>query len=197
MRSRNGVTLIGLVITIIVLLILAGVSIAAVTSDNGVFTKAIKSEIEYTKAHAINGELVKAADKTIEKSEDISSIFNEKVLLGLLTGETESEDFDMKCLTVEPTSELVKTVSEKDEISTVYIINPTKLSSKLVNCGKGKKLSDNDVFTLEVILEEVTPEGNDAEPYKKSTGKFKLKYYDADGKEDVIDELTLYATNKS
>ena len=40
MKKENGITLIALVITIIVLLILAGVSIAMLTGDNGILTKA-------------------------------------------------------------------------------------------------------------------------------------------------------------
>ena len=43
MRNQRGITLIALVITIIVLLILAGVSIAMLTGDNGVLKKASES----------------------------------------------------------------------------------------------------------------------------------------------------------
>lgn len=39
MKNQNGITLIALVITIIVLLILAGISIAMLTGDNGLLTK--------------------------------------------------------------------------------------------------------------------------------------------------------------
>ncbi len=39
-KSTKGITLIALVITIIVLLILAGVSIAMLTGDNGIITQA-------------------------------------------------------------------------------------------------------------------------------------------------------------
>ena len=39
MKNQNGITLIALVITIIVLLILAGVSIAMLTGENGLLTK--------------------------------------------------------------------------------------------------------------------------------------------------------------
>ena len=39
MRNQKGVTLIALVITIIVLLILAGVSISMLTGDNGILTR--------------------------------------------------------------------------------------------------------------------------------------------------------------
>ncbi len=44
LKQQKGVTLVALVITIIVLLILAGVSIAMLTGDNGVLTKATASQ---------------------------------------------------------------------------------------------------------------------------------------------------------
>ncbi len=45
MKNQKGVTLIALVITIIVLLILAGVSIAMLTGDNGILTQAKSAKI--------------------------------------------------------------------------------------------------------------------------------------------------------
>ena len=53
MKEKNrGVTLIALVITIIVLLILAGVSVATLTGDNGVLTKAKEAKKATEKAEA-------------------------------------------------------------------------------------------------------------------------------------------------
>lgn len=46
LKQQKGVTLVALVITIIVLLILAGVSIAMLTGDNGLLTKAKESVSE-------------------------------------------------------------------------------------------------------------------------------------------------------
>lgn len=43
-KNQNGITLIALVITIIVLLILAGVSIAMLTGENGILTKATSAK---------------------------------------------------------------------------------------------------------------------------------------------------------
>ncbi len=43
MELTKGITLIALVITIIVLLILVGVSIATLTGENGILNKSIKS----------------------------------------------------------------------------------------------------------------------------------------------------------
>ena len=45
-KDNQGITLIALVITIIVLLILAGVSIAMLTGGNGLLSKAVESRVE-------------------------------------------------------------------------------------------------------------------------------------------------------
>ena len=52
MKNQKGITLIALVITIIVLLILAGVSIAMLTGDNGLLGKAKSSGAENAIAEA-------------------------------------------------------------------------------------------------------------------------------------------------
>lgn len=44
LKNKNGITLIALVITIIVLVILAGISIAIMSGENGILTKAIVSK---------------------------------------------------------------------------------------------------------------------------------------------------------
>ena len=51
-KKNNGITLIALVITIIVLLILAGVTIATLTGENGILTKAQEASEETKKANA-------------------------------------------------------------------------------------------------------------------------------------------------
>ena len=52
MRNQRGITLIALVITIIVLLILAGVSIAMLTGDNGILSNADRAGRETAIANA-------------------------------------------------------------------------------------------------------------------------------------------------
>ncbi len=51
MRNQKGITLIALVITIIVLLILAGVSIAMLTGENGILTRANETKIATVEGH--------------------------------------------------------------------------------------------------------------------------------------------------
>ena len=52
MKKNKGITLIALVITIIVLLILAGVTIATLTGDNGILTKAQEASEDTKRANA-------------------------------------------------------------------------------------------------------------------------------------------------
>ena len=52
LSNKRGITLIALVITIIVLLILAGVTISMVVGDNGIVSKASNSATETKKAEA-------------------------------------------------------------------------------------------------------------------------------------------------
>lgn len=53
MRNQKGITLIALVITIIVLLILAGVSIAMLTGSNGVLTRANDAKNDTAEAEVV------------------------------------------------------------------------------------------------------------------------------------------------
>lgn len=53
MTNNKGITLIALVITIIVLLILAGVSIAMLTGQNGILTRATDSKIASSDAEVV------------------------------------------------------------------------------------------------------------------------------------------------
>ena len=83
LKERKGITLIALVITIIVLLILAGVSIAMLTGQNGILTQA-------------NNAKTSTANKSAE----------EKVKLAVMAARSQSEDasLDLEKLTTEVTT---------------------------------------------------------------------------------------------
>ena len=73
-KNSKGITLIALVITIIVLLILAGVTIAALTGDNGILNQAGNAKDKTTEAEAIERVKVEVAgsygiDGTIDKEQ--------------------------------------------------------------------------------------------------------------------------------
>ena len=52
MKRQNGITLVALVITIIVLLILAGVSISLVVGNNGILSQASNAVVKNKEAQA-------------------------------------------------------------------------------------------------------------------------------------------------
>ena len=83
LKTSNGITLIALVITIIVLLILAGISISMLSGDNSILQKATDAKTETRKgqekeivAHAYNSALTKKVsngDSTAVTAEDMNS----------------------------------------------------------------------------------------------------------------------------
>ena len=66
-RRQTGITLIALVITIIVLLILAGVSIATLTGNNGILTQANQAK-ENNNSAAVKEKVEVEALGSIDKS---------------------------------------------------------------------------------------------------------------------------------
>ncbi len=74
MKNQKGITLIALVITIIVLLILAGVSIAMLLGDNGILTNATEAQKNTAKQNAV--EKINVALQAI-KTEALSKIIDD------------------------------------------------------------------------------------------------------------------------
>lgn len=75
MKNQKGITLIALVVTIIVLLILAGISIAMLTGDNGVITRTntakvsqIEGQVKEEVKLAVQSAKIYAMQKSVETS---------------------------------------------------------------------------------------------------------------------------------
>jgi len=66
LKNKKGITLIALVITIIVLLILAGVSISMLTNNNGILNKAQKAVKETELGQKKENEILKGIENTID-----------------------------------------------------------------------------------------------------------------------------------
>ncbi len=74
-EKYSGITLISLVITIIILIILAGVSISLVLGENGLFTKAKNAAENYKEAAQNEQKMLDAIDQTIEiETENLPTI---------------------------------------------------------------------------------------------------------------------------
>ena len=95
-NERNGITLIALVITIIVLLILAGVSIMMLTGDNSILRQATNAKQrtgEGTEAEQVKmAAMAAVADSTVNLSREIDKAKLEKELQKYFSGATVSED---------------------------------------------------------------------------------------------------------
>lgn len=78
MKQQKGITLIALVITIVVLIILAGVAISMTLSDNGIFNRAREARDKYTNAARDEEKFVNDVDKYIA-NETASETVNETV----------------------------------------------------------------------------------------------------------------------
>ncbi len=73
-NNQKGITLVALVITIIVLLILAGVTIAALSGDNGILKRGKEAKVQTNVANA--KDLI-----SLEVSENITTFYNEKYVV--------------------------------------------------------------------------------------------------------------------
>ena len=66
MENNKGITLLALVITIVVLIILVGVTIATIVSRNGVLDNATKSKVETEKEKIISDAQIDILEKELE-----------------------------------------------------------------------------------------------------------------------------------
>ena len=119
MKNNKGITLLALIITIIVLLILAGVAIGMLSADEETITSTTNSEILITSAReevvlAINEGYVEYYEKVLtgESTETQSMIYYIEEELEEL-----EEDFDVENMTFEYDS---KTITLTYSSSTIY-----------------------------------------------------------------------------
>ena len=92
LKKAKGITLISLVITIIILLILAGVTINLTIGENGIFRQATKAGEEYSKAEAKEKVSLLLTQYGIEKATNQSSDFANFLRKNLQVGVAQNED---------------------------------------------------------------------------------------------------------
>ena len=86
-KKQKGITLVALVITIIILLLLAGIAIATLCGENGLFTKVKQSNEKYSISEAKEKVELKIAELQIEqgkkgenlKKEDLPKMNNDEI----------------------------------------------------------------------------------------------------------------------
>ena len=124
-EKQKGITLIALVITIIVLLILAGVSIAMLTGDNGILNQANDSKIE-------------TAVGTVK--EQIKSSQGEKII--------QEEKVTPETLLSEGKARRTVQLGENDKYYMYYALKENSLEG-MQGLGKGDLTSLKDVFLID------------------------------------------------
>ena len=165
MKEKNsGVTLIALIITIIVLLILAGVTIAMIVGDNGILNQAANAKIQTEQASIIEAIELAYSDYEVEMktidleqgdSSKLASLGNVKMERYATVGVMEPTFWNYLVY--------IKECMNEDGVINVESLVGTELST-----GKGNATDKKDVY----ILEEI---GN----------QYVLKYYDDSASEEL------------
>lgn len=127
MQKQRGITLIALVITVIVLLILAGVTVATLTGDNGIFTQIAKANF-YTEMQAVNEQ------KDLSK---ITGFMNQKIGNNTSSLQVESDFLGENLGKNQETVTIVKNFSNTLKAEIVFARN---------NFGKGLMLDTKKIW---------------------------------------------------
>lgn len=142
MKKENGITLIALVITIIVLLILAGVSIAMLTGDNGILTKASNANDETRKAEI--KEAISLATSTIIADQIDPTITTAKDLTYATIAEQITKD-NVNAEATSTTDGIIYTYAGK-KYTVVFDFKTKTVGSETVNIGVN--LKDDEGFSI-------------------------------------------------
>lgn len=197
-NNQKGITLIALVVTIIVLLILAAVSISAVVGENGIATKAKKSKEETRGGSVAEARDLWKSNLEIEELEN-PNVENKKI------GELVDSLVTQKLLTIEEKNEIMgnrsEGISAKGQIT---IGNKTIDFTNLDLYLSVRAIEKNDSFYIGIVCQiypipeyesnytgETTTKG-------KETLLNKILAYTAlqNGSTETIDLETYYEQNK-
>lgn len=151
-KGTNGITLIALVITIIVLLILAGISIAMLAGDNSILNQATNAKVE-TRGGTVQEQVALWKNEQIAKemtgtgtAETIEQIVNRLVSENLLTEDEKDQILGNDTKGIEATGQVTigsRTIvfglpDEKDNLEIGDVVEATGLA-------KFKDSSNNDI----------------------------------------------------
>ena len=161
MKNNKGITLVALVVTIVVLLILAGVSINLVLGDNGIITKA--KEAQRKSAEATQNDLIGMNELAQQLEEKINGSTGSGSGNGGAGGKTEpetvpylpSDDFHYDTSTSVDTGLVIKDASGNEY---VWVVVPKSLYNNTVyNSNNAKKPSSStDYANIEYCLQQYT-----------------------------------------
>ena len=160
MKRENGLTLTALVITIIILLVLAGVSLRFIVGENGVIEKATTVEAEYNKSEVleelnliITEKYLDAYKKATKAGKDakIEQYYNSEKVIKFLKGYSGGESGED--YTVQDSKIIIEDlVGSTDE----YFIRISELNKDISSYAKGKNEENSkDFFFIKKESEDV------------------------------------------
>ena len=146
-KKQKGITLIALVVTIIVLLILAGVSIAMLTGNNGILTQGKRAKEEQAHAAVKEGIMLLYNEYKTKQEVNASKVQEEtKVASTELVKIAENEGAEG---TTENLGTFKDFIQSKNIISADGIINVRNLLGQTLSLGNGTSKESGDVYVFE------------------------------------------------
>ena len=161
--KENGITLIALVITIIVLLILAGVAISMLSGDNGILKQAadakteteLKTEAEQVKLAAM---AALTAGEGNFKSDKALEILNQELakIEGYNAGEIKKEDLP-KTITIGDNSYKIEEKGTVEEITSVETEGLTRAEVATASNNKITEATDGMIKEIKTFSDGIVP----------------------------------------
>ena len=146
-KSTKGITLIALVVTIIVLLILAGVSIAMLTGNNGILTQGKRAKEEQAHAAVKEGIMLLYNEYRTKQEVNSSKVQEEtKVASTELVKIAENEGAEG---TTENLGSFKDFIQSKNIINANGIVNVRNLLGQTLSLGNGTSKESGDVYVFE------------------------------------------------
>ena len=147
LKNTKGITLIALVVTIIVLLILAGVSIAMLTGNNGILTQGKRAKEEQAHAAVKEGIMLLYNEYKTKQEVNASKVQEEtKVASTELVKIAENEGTEGA---TENLGTFKDFIQSKNIINSDGIINVRNLLGQTLSLGNGTSKESGDVYVFE------------------------------------------------
>jgi hypothetical protein len=144
MKQDKGLTLIALVITIIILLIFAGISISVAVGNNGIIVRATTVESTFNQGEVLEelknltaAKYLEAYNETLGK--DIETKYNTNILLAYFAEDNRK--------IINSTSEDAKVETDSENGYIYYSINIDSLKRNITKYGKGN-WTNGDVYAI-------------------------------------------------
>ena len=183
--NNEGITLIALVVTIVVLLILAGVSLNLVLGNNGIITKAQDAKL-MTRAGSAEDEVeLWKSDNYIARTSNQATIDKETMLQGLKDKKLVYEE------EIDRDNEII-TIKKKDGT----IVKEINYSDIVINISKTPETEKSGAVVLQVTSVEGLTNISIKSEEEFNSFVEQIERIDEESKKDLIKNLDIMACNK-